>query len=300
MAVAPLLSRHLIPQSPKPTAVSPGAMSGPLQTERLSLNGIPIDKISLSEAAARIIHALENRTSLKPLLIMGPNAQLITLAARHPRFRNALRSADLNPPDGISIVLASRVLGQPIAERVTGGDLMEQLCIEAAQHNLSVFFLGGLPEAAENAARKFHAKYPGFRLAGTYCPPRGFESDPAECARIRDQISAAKPDLLCVAFGAPKQEIWMHENCLTLPIGAAISVGAALDTQAGLRKRAPKWTHRIGCEWLYRLVREPRRLWRRYLIGNTHFLWIVARQYCRMHFTGDQNASATAASPAQH
>lgn len=279
MAVAPLPSRHLIPHS---RAASPErVVSKPLFSPRFLLNGIPIDKFSLDEAAARVMHALEHRTSLKPLLIMGPNAQLITLAARRPHFSDALCSADLNIPDGVSIVLASRILGQPVSERVTGGDLMEQLCIQAARHKLSVFFLGGLPGAAEKTACKFRAKYPSFRLAGTYCPPQGFESDPAECAHIREQISQAKPDLLCVAFGAPKQEIWMHENCRTLPIGAAISVGAALDTQAGLRQRAPKWTHRLGCEWLYRLVREPRRLWRRYLIGNTHFLWIVARQYCR-------------------
>lgn len=295
MAVAPLLSRHLIPQSPKPAALSPGAISGSLQTESFSLDGIRIHKITLSEAVARVIHALKTRTSLKPLLIMGPNAQLITLAARHPRFRNALRSADFSTPDGISVVLASRLLGQPVQERVTGGDLMEQLCIEASQHNLSVFFLGGLPQAAEKTAHNLQAKYPGFRLAGTYCPPPGFEFDPSECARIRDQIAQAEPDLLCVAFGAPKQEIWMHENCPTLPIGAAISVGAALDTQAGLRQRAPKWTHRIGCEWLYRLVREPRRLWRRYLIGNTHFLWIVARQFVLESVIDSQNSAHSTA-----
>ena len=299
MAVAPLLSRHLIPRSTSRSASSERTISSPLQTSRFLLNGIPIDRISMTEATSRVIHALEHRTSPRPLLIMGPNAQLITLAAHQPRFASALRSADLNVPDGISIVFASRILGKPIAERVTGGDLMEQLCIEAARHNLSVFFLGGLPEAAAKTAHKFQSQYSGFRLAGTYCPPQGFEADPSECARIRNQITEAKPDLLCVAFGAPRQEIWMRENCPTLPIGAAISVGAALDTQAGLRRRAPQWTHRIGCEWLYRLVREPRRLWRRYLIGNTHFLWLVARQFCRAPITGRRN-SALAASTVQH
>lgn len=300
MAVAPLLSRHLIPPSSSPAAFSLRVVLGSLQTPRFSLNGIPIDGISLNEATARVLHALKHRVSLKPLLIMGPNAQLITLAARQPRFAAALGSADLNVPDGISIVLASRILGHPIPERVTGGDLMEQLCIKAAQHNLTVFFLGGLPGAAEKAAHKFQKKYSGFRLAGTYCPPQGFEADPSECARIRQQISEANPDLLCVAFGAPKQEIWMYENCPTLPIGAAISVGAALDTQAGLRRRAPQWTHRIGCEWLYRLVCEPRRLWRRYLIGNTHFLCLVANQYIRASVTGHRRDSTFAASTVQH
>lgn len=232
-------------------------------------------------AAASVIQALTGGRLHRPLLIMGPNAQLVTLAARQPRFAAALRSADLSVPDGISVVLAARLLGQPIPERVTGGDLMERLCVESARHNLSVFFLGGLPGAAEGTARKFQNQNPGFRLAGTCCPPHGFEKDPLESARVRRQIARARPDLLCVAFGAPKQELWMVENCPTLPIGAAISVGAALDTQAGLRKRAPKWTHSIGCEWLYRLIREPRRLGRRYLVGNTYFLWLVAGEWWR-------------------
>ena len=261
---------------------------------RFHLNGIPVDRLSLDDAAARVIHALRNRKTNRdsrgPLLIMGPNAQLVTLAARNPVFARALRSAHLAVPDGISIVLAARLLNKPVPERVPGGELMERLCIEAAKQNLSVFFLGGLPGAAEKAARKFKILYPGFRVAGTSCPQPGFESDPVECDRIRRQIAFAKPDLLCVAFGAPKQEIWMAENCPTLPIGAAISVGAALDTQSGLRKRAPKWTHRIGLEWLYRFIREPRRLWRRYLIGNTHFLWLVARQYWRDGMTAPLDA----------
>lgn len=294
MALASLLSHDLISNLPAalsdlPFPASPDLLSALPKPPRFYLHGIPIDRMSLDHAAAWVIDTLKSRASRKPLLIMGPNAQLVTLAARQPRFADALRAADLAVPDGVSIVLASRILGEPVLERVTGGDLMERLCIEAAQHNLSVFFLGGLPEAADKTARKFERNHPGFRTAGTCCPPPGFENDPLECARIRQQIAEATPDLLCVAFGAPKQEIWMHENCPTLPIGAAISVGAAFDTQSGLRKRAPKWTHRLGCEWLYRLVREPRRLWRRYLIGNTQFLWMIAQQRWRQ-FTTDRSS----------
>jgi N-acetylglucosaminyldiphosphoundecaprenol N-acetyl-beta-D-mannosaminyltransferase len=225
---------------------------------------------------------------------VGPNAQLVTLAARDRRFAEALRAADLSVPDGISVVLAARLLGRPIPERVAGGDLMERLCAEAARHGFSVFFLGGLPEAAAMAAAKFRRRYPALRIAGTYCPPRGFERDSMESAHIRRLIKDAAPDLLCVAFGAPKQEIWMHENCSSLPISAAIAVGAALDTQAGLRKRAPRWTQGIGMEWLYRLIREPKRLWRRYLFGNTQFVLLVLRQWA----TGPRLSSAPALSTA--
>ncbi|HEX5235962.1 MAG TPA: WecB/TagA/CpsF family glycosyltransferase [Silvibacterium sp.] len=290
MALTPCLTPEMSSTFPPelPFTASPSTGASHSMPPRFYLDGIPIDRISLEHAAAWVIHALKIRSSLWPLLIMGPNAQLVTLAARQPRFASALRSASLSVPDGVSIVLAARLLHQPVPERVTGGDLMERLCIEAARHNLSVFFLGGLPGAAEQTARKFERNHPGFRTAGTCCPPVGFENDPVECARIREQISAAQPDLLCVAFGAPRQELWMAENCPTLPIGAAISVGAALDTQSGLRRRAPQWTHRLGLEWLYRLASEPRRLWRRYLIGNTCFLWIVARQWGRQSMSGTQ------------
>ena len=251
-----------------------------LRPPRFFLNGVPVDRVSMDDAAAVVIQRLKDRESRKSLLIMGPNAQLVALAARDERFATALCAADISVPDGISIVLAAHLLGQSVPERVPGGELMERLCIETARHNLSVFFLGGLPGAAENTARKFERNYPNFQVAGVCCPGPGFQKDPVENARVREQITRAKPDLLCVAFGAPKQEIWMYENCPSLPIGAAISVGAALDTQAGLRRRAPSWTHRIGLEWLYRLICEPRRLWRRYLIGNTEFLRIIIRQWC--------------------
>lgn len=290
MALAPLItpeSCDALPFVPRHelTLLDPFLPEPP----RFYVGGVPIDRVTLEYAVAWVLEALTNPEPHKPLLIVGPNAQLVTLAARMPRFADALRWARLSVPDGISIVLAARLLGRPLPERVTGGDLMERLCIEAVRHNLSVFFLGGLPGAAEMTARKFERLNPGFRTAGTYCPPPGFENDPTECARIRHQIISARPDLLCVAFGAPRQEIWMHENCPTLPIGAAIAVGAALDTQAGLRKRAPKWTHKLGIEWLYRLLREPRRLWRRYLIGNTQFIWLVARQCWRESKTGQHS-----------
>ncbi len=261
---------------------------------RLYVGGVPVDRIPMSYAVAWVVHALKHQASPSPLLIMGPNAQLVTLAARHRRFAEAMRAADLSTPDGISVVMASRLLRAPVPERVTGGDLMERLCAAAARHGFSVFFLGGLPGAATGAAENLVRRYPALRVAGTYCPPFGFESEPMESAHIRQIIARARPDILCVAFGAPKQEIWMHQNCPTLPIGAAISVGAALDTQSGLRMRAPRWTHDLGIEWLYRLLREPRRLWRRYLIGNSQFILLVLRQWVmsfRSSSKQDQNSS---------
>jgi len=252
---------------------------------RFVLGRVPIDRISMDYAAVLVTEALLHRGELPPLKIVGPNAQLVTLAEHHPRFAEAMQAADLAVPDGISVVLASRLLGVPIPERVTGGDLMGRLCAEAAHYGFRVFFLGGLPGAAMMAAWNLEQRYPGLRICGTWCPPPGFENDPREQAQIRDAIDNVHPDLLCVALGAPKQEIWMYENAASLPVGAILPVGAAFDTQSGLRRRAPRWVQRLALEWLFRLLMEPRRLWRRYLIGNAEFMLLVLRQCLRQKLT---------------
>lgn len=257
---------------------------GSKKPARVTVGEVAVDRLTMDDAVQWVVDSLRKRTTPSPLLIVASNAQVVTLAA-DLRLMQALRSAQLVVPDGISVVLASRLLGCPTPERVPGGELMERLCAEFSRRDLSVFFLGGLPAAADGAARQLIRRYPGLRIVGCYCPQVGFEDQPAEAAMVRGLIAKAAPDLLCVALGVPKQEIWMRENCLTLPIGAAIGVGAALDTTAGLRKRAPRWTQRIGMEWLYRLIREPRRLWRRYLIGNTQFVVLIALQLTRQWTT---------------
>jgi len=249
---------------------------------RFVLGKIPIDRITMDYAAVLMVEALLHRGGLPPLMVVGPNAHLVTMAERDCRFAEAMCDADLAVPDGISVVMASRLLGVPIPERVTGGDLMERMCAEAAHYGFRVFFLGGLPGAAVMAAHYLSCRYPGLLICGTLCPPVGFDSDPAELMHIGRAIAEASPDLVCVAFGAPKQEIWMQENRGHLQVGAIMSVGAALDVQAGLRRRAPRWVQVIALEWLYRLVMEPRRLWRRYLIGNARFAGLVMRQWVRV------------------
>ncbi len=253
--------------------------------ERVWFGAAPVDPLGMDQAAACIFEEIERRRGApdgEPLQIMGPNAFLVTLAAKNTAFAKALRRADFSLPDGMSVVWGTRLLGRPVPERVPGGELMERLCALAAQRGDSIFLLGGLPGAASGAARTLCARYPGLRIAGTDCPEPGFEQDHDRNEIVRARITAAKPDLLFVALGAPKQEIWMLDECPTLPVGAAMSVGAAFDTLAGLRKRAPAWTHNIGLEWAYRLAMEPRRLWKRYLLGNTKFAAITLREWVRL------------------
>lgn len=266
-------------------AITPEAAAGQPARLRLPprfvLGKTVVDRISMQRAVLLLSDALLHRGARPPLTVVGPNAHLVNLAEHDERFAAAMQSADLAVPDGISVVLASRLLGVPVPERVTGGDLMEAMCAEAARCGLHVFLLGGPPGAATLAACNLEQRYPGLNICGTCCPPLGFEKDPLELERMRAAISRESPDLLFVAFGAPKQEIWMSENQPLLSVGAMVAVGAAFERQAGLRRRAPRWMQRAGLEWFFRLMIEPRRLWRRYLIGNCSFALLVLRQALR-------------------
>jgi N-acetylglucosaminyldiphosphoundecaprenol N-acetyl-beta-D-mannosaminyltransferase len=246
---------------------------------RFVLGKTRVDRISMECAVVLLTEVLLHRGELPPVTVVGPNAQLVTLAEKNDGFAEAMQAADLAVPDGISVVMASRMLRVPIPERVAGGDLMDRLCAEAAHYGFSVFLLGGLPGSAVMAGYNLRVRYPSLYISGTYCPPMGFEQNAAELQRVRDEVNAAAPDLLCVGFGAPKQEIWMQENRDKLRVGVILPVGGAFDTTAGLRRRAPQWVQRIDLEWLFRLMMEPRRLWRRYLIGNTKFVLLVLREW---------------------
>lgn len=275
-------------ESAVPPEASPSAHILP-RPPRFVLGKAPVDRISMDYAALLVTEALLHRGALPPLTIVGPNAHLVNLAQRNRAFAEAMQAADLAVPDGISVVMASRLLGMQLPERVTGGDLMERLCAESAVYGFRVFFLGGLPGAAMMAAHNLRLRYPRLKVCGTYCPRVGFENDPAETAYIRRMINLYEPDLLCVAFGAPKQEIWMQENRSILRVGAILPVGAAFDTISGLRHRAPGILQRLGLEWLFRLAMEPRRLGRRYLFGNAQFVALVLRQWLRQKFDRRQS-----------
>jgi N-acetylglucosaminyldiphosphoundecaprenol N-acetyl-beta-D-mannosaminyltransferase len=245
---------------------------------RSAVGKVPVDCISMEAAVLLLVKAVLHGGQHGALTVVASNAWVVTLAERNAAFREAMRSADLVVPDGMSVVLASRWLGGRLPERVTGGDLMERLCAAGAAHGFRIFLLGGPPGAAVMAGANLTRRYPGLQLCGTWCPPPGFESDPDELERMRRTIREASPDILFVGLGAPRQEIWMQENRALLHAGVIVAVGAALERQAGLRRRAPRWMQRLALEWLFRLILEPRRLWRRYLLGNPRFLAIVLRQ----------------------
>lgn len=246
---------------------------------RVRIGGQWVDNTTIDRAAAFAIERARQHRRLGPALLATVNARSVLLAADSPPFAEILNQSALSIPDGMSIVVASRLLGTPLQERVTGVDLVEELCKRCAAEKLKVYFLGGRPSAAERTAAMLQARYPGLPLAGTDCPPQNFECDPMEKLRVLNRIRSAAPDILFVALGMPKQEQWIAENSPLIDVGVVMPVGGTFELLAGMIPRAPQWLQRLGLEWLFRLLVEPRRLWRRYLIGNARFIALIVRQY---------------------
>jgi N-acetylglucosaminyldiphosphoundecaprenol N-acetyl-beta-D-mannosaminyltransferase len=244
---------------------------------RLLIGGAPVDPCTFREAVARIVERASS--GLPPAYVVTPNAHHVSLLRDSEAFRRVYDGAWLSLADGMPLVWASRILGSPVPEKVSGSDLFPALCKAIAGTQLRVFLLGGLPGSAEGAARVLESRYPGLRITGSHCPPYGFEHDPVEGPRAIAAVREAAPHLLFVALGAPKQELWMHDNRERLGVPVSIGVGGSFEFVAGMVRRAPKWMRRSGLEWLFRLGMEPRRLWKRYLVTNTRFLGIVAGQY---------------------
>jgi N-acetylglucosaminyldiphosphoundecaprenol N-acetyl-beta-D-mannosaminyltransferase len=202
------------------------------------------------------------------------NAAKIVAASRDERLRRVLEQADLVTADGMSVVWASYALGHPLKQRVTGIDLFERLVEHAARVGLSVYFLGAREEAVRGVVARFTTRHPNLRLAGY----RNGYFHPSESSAIAETIKQSRADLLFVAMGSPAQEYWIASNLARTGVRFALGVGGSFDHLSGLARRAPRWMQRIGFEWVHRLMREPRRLWRRYLIGNTAFVWLVIKQ----------------------
>lgn len=197
--------------------------------------------------------------------VVTPNVDHLVLLRQHAAMREAYAQADLVTADGMPLVLASRLLGRRLPQRVTGADLIPAVFDRAPHRGLKVFLLGAQPGVAARAAGRIEARWPRVRVTGICSPPWGFERDEEENRKILAHIASAAPDLLVVGLGAPKQECWVHRHQAQLAVGVAACVGATIDFLAGTRHRAPRWVQHCGMEWLFRLSQEPRRLAGRYL-----------------------------------
>ncbi len=246
--------------------------------ERVKVGDISLDRLTMSEAVD-LAYANLCKEPARALVIETVNAQFVCLARAKRQFSELVAKADMVVADGMSVVAASRLLGQPCPERVAGVDLLVRLCERAAQTGASVYFLGGKPGKAEKTAECLRARFLGLKVSGVDCPPMGFEKDATQNAAVIDRITSAAPDFLFVGFGAPKQEIWINQYADSLPVKTMIGVGGSFEMLSGELPRAPRWMRQAGFEWLFRLRLEPGRLWKRYLLGNLRFMQIVAWQW---------------------
>jgi len=207
--------------------------------------------------------------------VYTPNVDHIVQAERHAEFCAAYGRASLALADGAPVVWASRLLGEPVPEKVSGSDLVWPLVHRAAECGWRVFLVGGLSGAATESARRFR-EASGLEVVGID-ETRIDINDPVSYERVLERIRATRADLVLVAFGAPKQELFIDRVRDAIRPAVAIGVGASLDFVAGLVRRSPAWMSRVGLEWFYRLCQEPGRLWRRYLVQDPLFAVIVLR-----------------------
>jgi N-acetylglucosaminyldiphosphoundecaprenol N-acetyl-beta-D-mannosaminyltransferase len=207
--------------------------------------------------------------------IATPNLDFVRRASRDGRLADLLRTADISVADGAPVVWATRIAGAPVPGRVTGADLLWSLSAGAAAEGRSVYLLGGEPGVPDRAGAALQAAYPGLKVAGAYSPPLGFEHDAEELQRCLRGLLGAAPDIVFVGLGFPKQENLISTFAPRLPGTWWLGCGAALPFAAGDLKRAPGWMRRLGLEWFFRLVSEPRRLFRRYVREDAPFAFVL-------------------------
>lgn len=255
----------------------PAALFGsrqPVSAPRVRILGLTIDNCTMDEAVERLV-ALTERP--QPAQVCFVNADCANLAQRDGEYRAALQRADVVLADGIGMKLAGKLLRTGIRQNVNGTDLFPRLCERLATRGKRLFLLGARSGVADQVAEWVARNYP----AATVCGVQHGYFDPGQETEVLERIRESRPDILLVAFGAPKQDLWIRRNLAASGARVAVGVGGLFDFFSGNIPRAPQWMREIGMEWFYRFLQEPHRMWRRYLVGNVVFL---ARVLFRMAF----------------
>jgi len=263
-----MVAEHLVGQEPdrdaRTTATRP----------RRDLFGVPLDALTLGETVRLCMDAVERGELLEVGVV---NAAKIVKLRDDAALRDAVMGCDLIVADGQSVVWASRVLRRPLPERVAGIDLFQRLLYMAEQQGRSVYFLGARPEVLERMVERVRVQHPDLGIAGSH---HGYYADD-ETPAVADAIKGSGADLLFLGMTSPKKEIFVATYGARTGAKVVHGVGGSFDVLAGVVKRAPGAWQRMGCEWLYRVLQEPRRLGRRYLTTNVAFVGLVAREWVR-------------------
>lgn len=233
-----------------------------------------VSNVTMTEAVRGVETLL---ASGKKSYVVAINVDVVTKIEKDPYLKEITDNADMVLVDGTPLVWISKWHKMPVKEKVSGSDLVPQLCATAAQKGYTLFILGGKDGIAAQAKEKLEQTYPGIRIVGTYAPPLGFEKDEALLAQTNEIISQAAPDLLIACLGCPKQEKFIYENIEKYDARVSVCAGATVDFLAGNVKRAPKWMRNHGLEWLYRFFQEPKRLFKRYFVDDVKILGLMVK-----------------------
>ena len=242
---------------------------------RVAIGPIHISNVTWTEAISRVKELIRSGSEE---YVLTPNVDHVVQASSDQYLRKIYDECSLVLADGMPIIWASYLLGTPLKEKISGSDFLIRFCQVSAEEGYRIFFLGGEDNAAAISADILRRRYPGLKIVGIYSPPFGFENDEVSNTRVLEKINAARPDLIFVGLGTPKQEKWIYENRHRYHARVSFPVGAGFDFLSGKSRRAPLWMRYAGLEWFWRLILDPRRLFYRYLIRDMRFFPIIFRQ----------------------
>ena len=231
-----------------------------------------VDNVTEEEAIRHIEECIKDR---KIGFVVTPNVDQIVMMEKNLYFREICDNAELSVVDGHPLLWIAKWYKRPIKEKICGSDLMPHLCRIAAEKGYKIFLLGAAEGIAAKAADILKEQNPGLIIAGTYSPPFGFENDQAELDKINRILKESEADMLFVGMGAPKQSVFIYENMDKYQIPMSFCVGATIDFIAGEQTRAPRWMTDHGLEWLYRLFKEPKRMFKRYIVNDTKIIGLA-------------------------
>jgi N-acetylglucosaminyldiphosphoundecaprenol N-acetyl-beta-D-mannosaminyltransferase len=249
--------------------------NSPARNMCVTVLGCPITKMGLDDFVSSAEQFIRSKA---PHYIAMMNVAKLVKMRSDKDLAQSILAADLIGADGVPLVWVSRLFGTPLPGRVNGTDLMYRLLERASEKGYRVFFFGGKVAVLQRVLEIVRQEYPGVKIAGSQ---HGYFA-PAEELTIANKIRAASPDILLIAFGTPKKELWVKRYLSVMQVPVIHGVGGSFDVMAGVVRRAPSWMQRGGLEWFFRLLQEPGRMWRRYLVTNILFVLLVLREWLRL------------------
>lgn len=250
----------------------PAGAIGPMdRSKQLNVLDVGFLSISMDDALGMLADVVQSGEKESVYFI---NADCLNISSKDDEYRSILNSQTIVLPDGAGMSIACRIIGQRLQANVNGTDLLPELCEISRQKEFTFFLLGAAPGVAERMKDNLENTYPGLNVVGEQ---HGYFDHETDSGGVIEKINALKPNIVLVAFGAPRQEKWIHKHRQQIDSNLLIGVGGLFDFYSGDKKRAPVWMRNSGVEWLYRLYLEPARLWRRYIIGNPLFIYRMLR-----------------------